>query len=311
VSRTRLHAYPGPAQLEERWRALVAIAGGTESVAGRSVEGRPLWRFDLAGRDPNAPAVLMTALIHGNEVVGSLALHEVIVRLQVSGELARESRRIVVMPIANPDGFAATMDRLGHGLVFGRRRNAAGVDLNRNFPPARPDRASSASPLAGSAWRRSPWFRGPHPLSEPEARAIAEVAGAVRPSLALGFHSFGELLLHPWACDAAVHPRQAQYQALGEAFRRGAPAARFEVRQAARWYRIIGNLDDWLDASFGTLAFTVEVSRPDRQLLHPRGTNPFWWANPFDPRRALEDVAPCVLALLAASRPARGAITAA
>lgn len=303
LSRTRPCGYPGPAQLEERWRGLVAASGGSESRVGDSVEGRPLWRFDLGARDPGAPSVLLTGLIHGNEVVGSLALLEVIARLRRSGELSREPRRLVVMPVANPDGFAATMERLRRGLAFGRRRNANGVDLNRNFPPARPDQVARASPLAGSSWRRSPWFRGPQALSEPESRAVAETARDVQPSLALGFHSFGQLLLHPWACDRAVHPRHAEYRALGGAFLRGRPDATFKVRQAASWYRIAGNLDDWLDATFGTLAFTVEVSRPDRQLLHPRAANPFWWSNPFDPRAALEQVAPCVLALLAASRP--------
>lgn len=311
MSRPRRHGYPSPTELEDRWRSQVAAAGGREAPAGRSVEGRPLWRFDLGCRDTGAPSVLLTGLIHGNEVVGSLALLEVVARLHAAGDLAREPRRLIVMPIVNPDGFAATMDRLRHGLAVGRRRNANGVDLNRNFPPAFPDQPARASPLAGSSWRHSPWFRGPHALSEPESRSVAEVAGDVRPTLALGFHSFGQLLLHPWACRRAAHPRQDQYRALGDAFVRGGPDARFQVRQAASWYRIVGNLDDWLDATFGTLAFTVEVSRLDRQLLHPRAANPFWWSNPFDARPALEQVAPCVLALLASSRPAQRPITSA
>ncbi|HXJ20481.1 MAG TPA: M14 family metallopeptidase [Polyangia bacterium] len=302
-SGARLGGYPEPGQLEARWRGLIAEIGGRESRVGESVGGRGLWRFDLGCRDAGAPAVLLTALIHGNEVVGSLALLDVVTRLAGSGVLSAERRRIVVMPIANPDGFAATMDRLRRGLPAWRRGNANGVDLNRNFPPPPASRNRWGwNPLAGSGWRRSPWFRGLHALSEPESRAIADVATAVRPSLALAFHSFGQILLHPWAFDRAPHPRAAEYRALGDAFLNGRAGSEFKVRQAAAWYPMIGDLDDWLDVTFGTLAFTVEVSRLDRRLLHPRATNPFWWANPIDTAAALDQVTPSVLALLEASR---------
>jgi predicted deacylase len=295
--------YPSSEELEQRWRTLIAENGGSEGLVGRSVEERPLWRFDLGCREAGAPAVLLTALIHGNEVVGSLALFDVIARLAATGALSGERRRFVLMPIVNPDGLAATMDRLRRHRPAWRRGNAGGVDLNRNFPEVlAASEQRSWNPLAGSSWRRSPWFRGAHPLSEPESQAVAEVAREVRPSLALGFHSFGQLLLHPWACRRDAHPRAADYRALGDAFLRGHPDSEFQVRQAASWYPIVGNLDDWLDATFGTLALTVEVGRLDRRLLHPRATNPFWWANPVDLAPALAQVTPGVLALLAASR---------
>ena len=165
-----------------------------------------------------------------------------------------------------------------------------------------PGERRSWSPLAGSSWRLSPWFRGAGPLSEPESRAIAEVAQEVRPTLALGFHSFGQLLLHPWAYKRAPHPRAPAYRALGEAFLRGNAGSEFEVRQTAAWYPIAGGLDDWLDDTFGTFAFTVEVSRLDRRLFHPRAAQPFWWANPVDQQPAMDQVVPSVLSLLESTR---------
>lgn len=296
-------SYPTAEQLEARWRACVAALDGTEAVVGRSRGGRPLWRFDVGSREPGAPAVLLTALIHGNEVIGSLALLEVLARLVDSGALGAEPRRLVLLPIANPDGFAATMDRVQRGLPGWARGNAGGVDLNRNFPLVlQPGERRRWNPLSGSSWRLSPWFSGPAPLSEPESRAIADVARAVRPTLALGFHSFGQLLLHPWGYKRAPHPRSAGYRALGDAFLRGKPDTAFRVRQMAAWYPIVGGLDDWLDGTFGTFAFTVEVSRLDRRLFHPRAANPFWWANPVDQRAAFEEVVPGVLSLLESSR---------
>ncbi|MES1204866.1 MAG: M14 family metallopeptidase, partial [Pseudomonadota bacterium] len=292
-------SYPNPDQLVALWRARVAAAGGTESVVGHSVAGRALWRFDLGRRDGDAPAVLLTALIHGNEVIGSIALLEVVTRLADSGALRNQRQRLVVLPMANPDGFAANMDRLDRGLPAWVRGNANGVDLNRNFPLVlQPGERPSRSPLAGSSWRVSPWFRGPHPLSEPESRVIADVARDVRPTLALAFHSFGQLLLHPWGYKRAPHPRASAYRALADTFLSGRVDSEFEVRQMASWYSIGGGLDDWLDTAFETFAFTVEVSRLDKRLFHPRVVNPFWWSNPVDKKAALDQVVPGVLALL-------------
>jgi carboxypeptidase T len=227
----------------------------------------------------------------------------VFARLVELDALRAEPRRLVLLPVVNPDGFAANMDRLRRGLPGWVRGNAASVDLNRNFPLVlQPGERQSRSPLAGSSWRASPWFRGPSPLSEPESRAIADVALDVRPTLALGFHSFGQLLLHPWGYKRARHPRASAYRALGESFLRGNPDSEFRIRQMAAWYPIVGGLDDWLDGTFGTYAFTVEVSRLDRRLLHPRAANPFWWANPVDPRAALDQGVPSVLSLLESSR---------
>jgi hypothetical protein len=64
----------------------------------------------------------------------------------------------------------------------------------------------------------------------------------------------------------------------------------------------VGGLDDWLDHTFGTFAFTVEVSRLDRRLLHPRAANPFWWANPTDTRAAFDQVIPSLVGLLESTR---------
>jgi hypothetical protein len=69
--------------------------------------------------------------------------------------------------------------------------------------------------------------------------------------------------------------------------------------QATEWYRTVGDLDDWLDSELGTLAFTVEVSRPMRRLSNlRRATNPFAWSNPIDMAPAVNPVAPGVDALV-------------
>jgi hypothetical protein len=298
----RSGGYVDATVFEQRWRELVARLGGRETVAGRSVEGRPLWRFDLGvpSDGTGAPRVLLTALIHGAELIGSVALLDAVAQLGFAGGPVLERAHVVVMPIVNPDALANNMERLRSGRIAYQRCNANGVDLNRNFPVAE-GAPRSLHPMAGSGLRASPYYRGRHPLSEPESRAIADVASALRPELALGFHSFGNLLLYPWAFSRAPNPRLPRYARLAEVFLRKLPHAVYRCRQAIDWYPILGDLDDWLDITFGTTAFTVEVSNLDRRLLHPRVMNPFWWMNPLDIDQAVGNVAPGILGLIAGS----------
>ncbi|MHC4989487.1 MAG: DUF2817 domain-containing protein, partial [Planctomycetota bacterium] len=71
-------------------------------------------------------------------------------------------RRVVVVPVLNPDGYARSS-----------RHNANGVDLNRNFP---------ASNFQAS--RRT----GAEPLSEPEARALHDLIHEYMPDRVIVMH---------------------------------------------------------------------------------------------------------------------------
>jgi hypothetical protein len=139
------------------------------------------------------------------------------------------------------------------------------------------------NPLGGSRFPLSPHYVGPAPLSEPESRAIHTLADSLRPRVSLAFHSFGELLLYPWAYTSRPNPKRDVYQRAGRAFVKGLRGPEYSVMQATDWYATIGDMDDWLDAAYGTLAFTVEVSRPMRRLANVRRwSNPFAWSNPID-----------------------------
>ena len=156
----------------------------------------------------------MVGCIHGNECAGTA----------VTRILARSSPAVDLWVVSqlNPDGFA-----------LGRRQNARGVDLNRNFP---------------SEWRAGgrPWdseYPGPRPLSEPETRTAARLIRRIKPEVTIWFH---------------------QPQALVRAWGQSTPAARRYARLARMRFRAIrwprGTGPNWQNHRFpGTSSFVVEL----------------------------------------------------
>ena len=290
------HEYRDAEGFETAWEALAVDVGARSSCAGYSVQGHPIRRYDF-GAPAGAP-VLLTGLVHGVEFVGSVALLE-FVRSVVAGgcsDLLRHAR-LVVVPIVNPDGLHANCTRIAAGRRAYQRCNARGVDLNRNFPRLRD--TMPLNPLGGSRWRRAMHYVGPHPLSEPETRTLRDIADQERPRVSVGFHSFGDLLLYPWAFTDRPNPRRASYERAGRAFVDALRGASYRVMQATEWFSTVGDLYDWLDAEYGTLAFTVEVSRPMRRLANLRRlSNPFAWLNPVEVAPAVTGLAPGVEALV-------------
>ena len=271
--------------------------GGDEDVIGSSVEGRPLRRYRL-GSGP--VKVLLTGLMHGVEVIGAMALQALIRRLVSRGPRADRvlaAMTFEVVPVVNPDAFETNLARLADGLGAGQRGNARGVDLNRNFPVTAGKR--SWHPFSGSRLPFSPHYAGPRSLSEPESRALCEVASQSKPDLSLAFHSFGNMLLFPWAHSFERHPAARAYEAMGAAMNAEMNGPRYQVKPSAQLYPVIGDFDDWLDAEFGTMAMTVEVSALDRRLLHPRRLlNAFSWMNPTRVTETTDALVPGLVALL-------------
>lgn len=127
-------------------------------VVGQSVEGRPLECL-VFGR--GSDVVLILASIHGNEPAGTPLVKALADYLAHNPDLL-EGRKVMLMPVANPDGMAN-----------GRRHNVHGVDLNRNFP--------------ASNFHSGEHF-GSSSLSEPESQALHRLLDADRPRRMVSLH---------------------------------------------------------------------------------------------------------------------------
>ena len=136
---------------------------------GKSREGMPLtvWLPDGA-----PPEILVLASIHGDESETTIVLSEAL-RAIPRGELKH-----AVVLCASPDG-----------IVRGTRGNAAGVDLNRNFPASN----WSPEPVFHKAARDEPrdiaLSPGDRPASEPETRGLLSLLEELEPRAVVTLHS--------------------------------------------------------------------------------------------------------------------------
>ena len=110
-----------------------------KEVAGHSVQDRPIDCEVLEltdDGDEDSLTVMIIGTIHGSEPAGEPLVYRLSGYLKANQELL-EDRRIVLLPLTNPDGRA-----------INQRHNVNGIDLNRNFQPP-----TSRSPTSTDACR--------------------------------------------------------------------------------------------------------------------------------------------------------------
>ena len=140
----------------------------TEEI-GRSVEGRPLTLFVFGEERDGAPLTLILGGIHGNEPAGAGVCRE-LVRYLTDHPEACAGRRVAVLPEANPDGLLRRL-----------RTNKNLVDLNRNFPAKN-----------WAKTRRSSFFGGDAPATQPETVALVALIERLKPAGIISVHAMDQ-----------------------------------------------------------------------------------------------------------------------
>lgn len=289
--------YPSP---EEAQREIEELAANHRDLCrlhevGRSTEGRVLQALQIGKIEPagERPKLLVTANIHAVEYIGGYVARAVARRLLEGYERDQHVTALLdradvwVVPLLNPDGAARIWRRNGFSRLGGLRFTANGVDPNRNFP------AVAAGPRRGwntaSDRRGSAYYRGPHPLSEPECLALARLCERERFCAAINFHSFGGVVFMPAVTGAETKKAAHALAVFDGFFQSHQPRVKYRPIPE-RSLKIQGQLDPFLLDAFGAVSVTVEVSRLSLRLLKPwRLFNPFWWANPDRPDDCVEN----------------------
>lgn len=157
---------------------------------GRSVEGRPIRAAEF-GHGHNV--TLIFGGYHGDEPVSADLALRLGEYLKTAGH-GLSNALVVIVPEVNPDG-----------LHRRTRKNANGVDLNRNLPASnwRNSKRSSAT------------YGGGRPGSEPETKAVLHALMAYRPNKVITIHQArrGPMLDYngPAKALATVMSRESHY----------------------------------------------------------------------------------------------------
>ena len=149
-------------------------------LMGRSVKGRPIM-IQVLGQ--GSDTVFVMGAIHGDEPASATLVERLSEHLRKNPHLL-QGRRVILLPVTNPDGLAART-----------RENVHGIDLNRNFEAA--NRVDNET-------------NGHSALTEPESRTLQKIIREYGPSRIVSIHQ-------PLTCidfdgpARALATRMAQY----------------------------------------------------------------------------------------------------
>lgn len=199
---------------------------------GASVKGRAIMAYRFGG---GPSRIVLVGGIHGNEKSSTYTLQSLIDYLESNPTQIPANRTITIIPIANPDGYAANT-----------RLNANNVDLNRNFAA---NNWKSSVTVPGGTY---PQGGGASPMDQPESKALGNFTVSQNPRLVLSYHAVGPLVAANEAGDslslASAYGKLARIPNYGN---NGSSAFNYDTT---------GAFDDWLAQKHGIASMLIELS---------------------------------------------------
>jgi protein MpaA len=193
-------------------------------LACKSVRGRPI-EYLVFGQGDDV--VFIMAAIHGDELAGITLVHQLAEYLGKHQELLK-NRKVILLPVANPDGAAEF-----------QHSNAHGVNLNRNFP---------------SSNRRNSKNKGFFALSEPEARVIHGIIEKYLPDRVVSIHQ-----MMGWTIKSNKGPGMVDFEGPSEHLASvmsghcGLPVKKFGTQK--------GSLGAYVGDDLGVSIITLEIPK--------------------------------------------------
>lgn len=250
------------------------------TVIGESVLGRTIPAIRL-GRGPKE--VHYNASFHANEWITTLLLMKFIEEYAEAYTKGRNIGRfnipslydqvsLWIVPMVNPDGVELVQEGItpdnpyfekvvlinrGSRNFRNWKANIRGVDLNDQFPAGWEEEVARRSPNAPAPLD----YPGPAPLSEPEARAVAEFTQAHDFRLVIAFHTQGEVIY--WGYESLEPPESLAI------VRRFAEVSGY---QPVRYLDSDAGYKDWFIQEWRRPGFTVEAGRG----VNPLPVSQFW-----------------------------------
>ncbi|MBS0631613.1 MAG: hypothetical protein JSS11_06840 [Verrucomicrobia bacterium] len=182
-------------------------------------EHRPIYAFRIsnqAAQPQDRPKVLFDGVHHADELMGAqivTALMEQLVTGYGRDKAVTawlDTLEIYLVPVVNVDGHHVVTS--GHDPRWRKNTHDVngdgvtgvypeGVDPNRNY--------NFNWAMGGTDNKEGSSYRGPYPFSESEIRAMRDLAEQVHPTLAVSYHSQGEVIYYPWSWGGKASPDDA------------------------------------------------------------------------------------------------------
>ncbi|MDH7564234.1 MAG: M14 family zinc carboxypeptidase [Candidatus Bathyarchaeota archaeon] len=159
----------------------------TYETVGKTVQNKDIILFKIG--NPSGGKILIDGAMHGAENLGSELLYYYARWLLTSSDpLATQilsNNYMLLIPALN-------VDKYGNA-----RKNANGVDLNRNF--------ATNWQYGGSSDPSSDYYRGTAPLSEPESQALVQAFQSWKPAFYINLHRGGSVLYGSTYCNSTYY----------------------------------------------------------------------------------------------------------
>jgi hypothetical protein len=268
--------YSGEGGIQEELVAQAAAHPGIAElhVIGQTVQGRDITAVRVTAdpgrvRPGKRPTTVYLGAQHAREWITPEMVRRLLAHfLDGYGSDARitdivDNNELWFIPVGNPDGYDFSFepgqrlqrknmrDNNGDGVF-----NAGeGVDLNRNLPTRWGYDNEGSSPNPSSET-----YRGPAPGSEPETQALDGLFRRITPEFFINYHSAAELLLYGLGWQVATpSPDDVIYEAMaGDDANSAIPG--YDPDISAELYTTNGDTDTHMQARYGTLGFTPEMS---------------------------------------------------
>lgn len=226
-----------------------------KDTIGYSWENRPILAYSFGNPSPNVPKILITCLHHSREPGTITSVVFFLFKILEAGKLGEpeasfllSNRQIWIIPVVNPDGYFYNETRYpnGGGLWRKNRRklndSTFGVDLNRNYGPFE---FWNADNNGSSTKPQQETYRGESPFSEPETQAIRFFCMQHNFTLALNFHTYGGMLIYPFAALNRETPDSSFYRGFSR-YINSFNGYYFGKDKETVGYPTRGNSDDWM-----------------------------------------------------------------
>ena len=269
----RYHTYE---EVRSELLATVAAHPGiarVDTIGYSTTDGRAIWAMKLSDNvafDEDEPVVLFDGVHHAEEVLGLEVIMWMIDELTsaygVDDTMTAwvDECEIWFVPILNPDGHTVVTGGVDETWRKNTRDNNGNGVFDLDFDGVDPNNNYDWNWDGGDPDTTASYYRGPWPFSENETQAMRDLCEAVKPVMALNYHSplisSGDCVYYPWYWPGySFAPDHHTIYAIASELASRTKKADGTGYSALYGYATQGKARNWQYGHLGTIGLTMEI----------------------------------------------------